>query len=145
MPSNDLPHILVTGAAGGIGHRLCRVLLEHGYQVRGLLRPEDDRRHLELAADQLRLGYVQDPECVRRAMDGIDVVVHCAALLPDAPGAGPEAFHEVNVGGTGTVMRQAIANQTKWVIALSTISVVDHVTRRIGPSDLLQYVAETAD
>ena len=73
-----------------------------------------------------------------RALSGIDAVVHCAALLPDSPDAPPEAFQEVNVGGTSTVMREAIAQWTKYVIAMSTISVVDHVTRKVGPSELLQ-------
>jgi len=137
--------ILVTGAAGGLGHRLCRILSARGYQVYGLVRPEDDCRRLELPKEQVYVGYVQDYSCVARAMDGIDVVVHCAALLPDSSDAPPAAFHQVNVDGTASVVRAAIAHQTKYFFAMSTISVVDHVTQTIGPRELLQYVSATDD
>jgi nucleoside-diphosphate-sugar epimerase len=42
-------------------------------------------------------------------------------------------------------MREAIAHQTKYFIAMSTISVVDHITRKVGPSELSQYVSATED
>ena len=137
--------VLITGAAGGVGHRLCHVFQESGLQVRGLVRPEDDTSRLALDAEDLRVGYVQDPETVSRALQDVDVVIHCAGLLPDARNASPEAFQEVNVEGTRNVMRQAIIHQTKWVIAMSTISVVDHVTRKITPAELFDYVPETTD
>lgn len=137
--------VLITGAAGGVGHRLCRTLSDRGYQVYGLVRPEDDCRRLELPKDNVHVGYVQDQSCIRRALDGIDVVVHCAGLLPVSSDAPPGAFHEVNVDGTSTVMREAIAHQTKYFIAMSTISVVDHVNKKVGPSELLQYVGATED
>jgi nucleoside-diphosphate-sugar epimerase len=121
------------------------MLLQSGHEVRGLVRPDDDRRRLELPPHNLCVGDIQDAECVRHAMDGIDIVVHSAALLPDASHAARDAFHEVNVDGTRNVMCAAIAYQTKWVIAMSTISVVDHVTRTVGPADLRHYVTETND
>ena len=137
--------VLVTGAAGGVGQRLCHVLSRHGFRVRGLVRPEDDTRRLELRGEDLCVGYVQDPECVRRAMRGVDTVIHSAALLPNALELGPRAFQEVNVEGTRNIMQQAIAHRVKWVIAMSTISVVDHVTRTITRGDLLDYVSPPTD
>ena len=136
--------VLVTGAAGGVGHRIAGVLSQHGFEVRGLVRPEDDTRRLVLPAESLVVGYVQDAACVGRAMDGVDVVVHCAALLPDAH-ATPQLVHEVNVEGTRLVVREAAARGVKKVVAMSTISVVDHVTRRIGPSEILDYVTDSVD
>jgi UDP-glucose 4-epimerase len=144
--STNIKSILITGAAGGVGHRLCHVLRERGLQVRGLVRPEDDTRRLELSAEDLHVGYVQDQQTLSRALDGIDAVIHCAGLLPDALSSAPlEAFQKVNVEGTRNVMRQAIAHRTKWVIAMSTISVVDHVTRTITPTEFFDYVPDSTD
>ena len=65
----------------------------------------------------------------------------CSLTAPPAPAA----FHEVNVEGTRNVIGEAIAHQTKSLIAMSTISVVDHVSRTVGPRDLRDYVSETSD
>ncbi|MGH7265647.1 MAG: NAD-dependent epimerase/dehydratase family protein, partial [Candidatus Rokuibacteriota bacterium] len=138
-------HVLVTGAAGGVGHRLCRTLRRHGFDVRGLVRPGDDTRSLQLSPGDLCVGQVQDPKAVDRAMDGVEAVVHCAALLPDALDRGAAAFREVNVEGTRNVMAHAMIHRLERVIAMSTISVVDHVTRAITPSSLLDYVAGPTD
>jgi nucleoside-diphosphate-sugar epimerase len=137
--------VLVTGAAGGVGHRVCRVLRGQGFQVRGLVRPEDDVRRLDLRAEDIRVGYVQDPATMRQAMRGVDTVVHCAALLPNALDLGPEKFQEVNVEGTRNAMRHAMTSGITNFVAMSTISVVDHVTRTITPDDLFDYVSPPSD
>ncbi len=100
--------VLVTGAAGGVGHRLCLVLRRHGFAVRGLVRPEDDTRWLELPAADVHVGNVRDPEAVCRPMHGLEAVVHCAALLSDALERDRAPFQAVNVEGTRNVMRHAM-------------------------------------
>lgn len=139
-----MKQVLVTGAAGGVGHRVCAVLGGHGFQVRGLVRPEDDTRWLDLQPEELCVGYIQDRACVQQAMEGVDVVVHCAALLPDAHHADRSDFQEVNVEGTRHVMEEAIAHETPWVITMSTISVVDHVSRTVTASELFDYAPNPA-
>jgi nucleoside-diphosphate-sugar epimerase len=121
------------------------VLRAHGFQVRGLVRPEDDLGRLELDAEHLYVGYVQDPELVRHAMRDVDAVAHCAALLPDALRLGPAAFRQVNVEGTRNVMRQAISSGVTWMVAMSTISVVDHITRTTTREGLFDYVGQSDD
>jgi nucleoside-diphosphate-sugar epimerase len=113
--------------------------------VRGLVRPEDDVGRLALDADHLYVGYVQDPETVRHAMRDANAVVHCAALLPDALRLGNAAFREVNVEGTRNVMSHAISCGINWMVALSTISVVDHVTRTTTREGLFDYVSQPGD
>ncbi len=77
-------------------------------------------------------------------MRGMDGVVHCAGLLPDAPGASPDVFHRVNAEGTRTVMQEAIAAETQWLFAMSTISVVDHVSQAIGLGEIFDYTDNAA-
>ena len=141
---SPMKRVLITGAAGGVGHRIAAVLRQHGFDVRGLVRPGDDIRRLALPAENIISGYVQDAASVGPAMDGVDAVVHCAAILPDG-GQSFRQVQEVNVDGTRIVMQEAAARGVKRVFAMSTISVVDHVTRAIGPGDLFDYVTDTVD
>jgi dihydroflavonol-4-reductase len=79
--------ILVTGATGFIGSRVCRALLSAGHQVRALHRT---RSRLELLAGlpvELVLGDILDPRGLDRIVEGADAVIHCAGE------AGPRASH----------------------------------------------------
>ena len=64
MPTgNDVPArvraVLITGAAGGLGHRLCRILWDRGFQVYGLVRPADDCRRLQLPEERVHVGRIK--------------------------------------------------------------------------------------
>jgi len=69
---------LVTGATGLLGNNVVRHLLEAGEEVRVLSRSSSDPRPLAgLDVDHSR-GDVRDADAVRRACEGIDIVVHAA-------------------------------------------------------------------
>lgn len=71
--------ILVTGASGFVGTRLCEHLrLEHGSVVRGTVH--DPRKAVQLARlDVERVNVdLAEPATLERALDGCDAVVHCA-------------------------------------------------------------------
>lgn len=70
---------LVTGGSGFLGLHLLRRLAERGIPARSLdLEPLE----IELAAVEAVVGDVRDETLVRRALDGVEVVVHAAAALP---------------------------------------------------------------
>lgn len=101
--------ILITGGAGFVGANLSRALLAAGEEVRVL----DD---LSVAGDgllagldvDLRRGSVADRAAVRRAMRGVDAVVHLAAMSGVAPSvARPDRDFEINVLGTFNVLHAA--------------------------------------
>jgi len=137
--------VLVTGAAGGVGRTICRILADRNFQVKGLVRPEDDVNSTEISRENLVVGYVEDPQAVYAAMQGVDAVVNCAALLPNALHLGEEAFNRVNVLGALNVLRQASKHKIKNVIFFSTISVVDHITRKISQAEIRDYVENPHD
>jgi UDP-glucose 4-epimerase len=137
--------VLVTGAAGGLGRVMCRVLQQSGYDVKGLARPEDPIGSIPLPRERIIIGYVQDAATIALAMKDVDTVVHCAALLPKALHMDERAFESVNAEGPVTVMRQAIAQGLNRVIFFSTISVVDHVRRKITPAELFDFVPDPHD
>jgi nucleoside-diphosphate-sugar epimerase len=71
---------LVTGGAGFLGINLVRHLLARGHRVRSLdIAPFD---YPERTAVEAIEGDIRDPDAVKQAMVGIDIVVHCAAALP---------------------------------------------------------------
>lgn len=141
----DKQRVLVTGAAGGLGRVMCRVLQLAGYHVTGLARPEDPIDSIPLPREAIIAGFVQDAATMATAMKDVDTVVHCAALLPNALHLDEQAFQDVNVMGPVTVMRQAIAQGLSRVIFFSTISVVDHVRRKITPAELYDFVFDPHD
>lgn len=87
---------LVTGAAGFIGSALIKRLTNEDYEVRGLV-------HLEQPIHPIKnVEYIQgdiaDKESIRSAVEGSNVVFHCAALVRSF--GRKKKFYEVNYEGT---------------------------------------------
>ena len=118
--------VCVTGAAGFIGsHLVDRLVAEH--DVVGI----DDLStgniaNLEHRGQSIRLieGSILDAEALRTATDGVDAIVHLAAI-PSVPRsiADPVASHEANATGTLRVLEAARAQGDVHVIVASSSSV----------------------
>lgn len=93
--------ILITGGAGSVGGELTRKLAERGRQVRVFDLPFMDFSALEtLEGVEIVKGDITDPATVQAAVEGVDQVLHLAALLPFASERDREKTFAVNVGGT---------------------------------------------
>lgn len=94
---------LVTGVAGFIGSNLAEALLARGHRVRGLDNfLSGKRENLEgLSGLEFMEGDIRDPEACRRACEGVDYVLHQAALgsVPRSI-EDPVLSNECNVTGT---------------------------------------------
>jgi nucleoside-diphosphate-sugar epimerase len=98
-----MAHWLVTGAAGFIGSHLAQALLARGEQLRVVDNlSTGHQRNLDLldGADRV-IGDVADPDIARRAVDGVDFVLHQAAI-PSVPRsvADPLTSHKANLDAT---------------------------------------------
>jgi polyketide synthase len=112
---------LVTGASGLIGSRLVQRLIDQGRSVRALVRPHSDVARLRRGGVQLVTGDLTDSAAVSRAMDRVDRVFHCGAMVSDW---GPRRqFHRVNVDGTRHVIVAALAAGVQRLIHLSSAAV----------------------
>ena len=99
--------VLVTGGAGRLGARVCKILLEDGHRVRVLeLDTKRNRKSIDKLGDGVEAvwGDVTDPDTVRQALQDVDGVAHMAGLLPPKTDQFPELAHRVNVGGTRLVV-----------------------------------------
>lgn len=119
--------VLVTGGTGTFGQAFVRYLLEQEQvtAVRVFSRDELKQWEMSRAIDDRRLrsliGDVRDPARLHRALDGVDVVVHAAALK-QVPSCEYNPFEAVktNVLGAQHVVDAAIERGVRRVVALST-------------------------
>jgi nucleoside-diphosphate-sugar epimerase len=98
---------LVTGGTGFIGRGLVEELLRRGWNVACLVRPESETAKLDGLAVDLRLAAYDDPESVRRAVKGSEVVFHVGAVL-SAPDL--ETFVRGNVLPTEVLAASCLAS-----------------------------------
>jgi dTDP-L-rhamnose 4-epimerase len=122
--------ILITGGAGFIGRHLAQLLLGAGHRVRVLdsLIPQvhgDAGRPRDLPADaDLLIGDVRDASAVRRALVGIDKVVHLAAEV----GVGQsmyavDRYVSVNDHGTAVLFQALVEKPVRRVVVASSMSI----------------------
>jgi UDP-glucose 4-epimerase len=109
--------ILVTGATGKIGSRLCRRLAERGDEVRALVRDATRAARLREARIELAEGDLLEASSLDAAVSGVDAVVHCAAFFR---GATPEQAHATNDLGTQHLASAARGATVKRFIFTST-------------------------
>jgi nucleoside-diphosphate-sugar epimerase len=97
--------VLVTGASGFLGGHVAEALSARGDAVRALVRKTSNRKHLErLPRVELFEGSVEQADRVREAVDGVDAIVHSAAILK---ARNADEFFAVNVGGTSNLVDAA--------------------------------------
>lgn len=126
------PRVLVTGADGFIGSHLTEELVRRGHNVRAFVlynsfnswgwldeSPKDIRANLDVFA-----GDIRDPNGVRQAMKGCDVVLHLAALIAIPYSYhSPDTYVDTNVKGTLNVVQAARELGVEKVVHTSTSEV----------------------
>jgi UDP-N-acetylglucosamine 4,6-dehydratase len=127
--------VLVTGGTGSFGRKFIEILLREVGPAKLIVFSRDELKQHEMRVGgfdhpSLRyfIGDVRDLERLRRAMHGVDIVIHAAALkqVPACEYNPMEAI-KTNILGSGNVIEAALDNGVKKVLALSTDKAVSPV------------------
>jgi UDP-N-acetylglucosamine 4,6-dehydratase/5-epimerase len=127
--------ILVTGGTGSFGRKFVEVMLQEYHPAKLIVFSRDELKQHEMRVSgfdhpSLRyfIGDVRDLQRLRRAMHGVDIVVHAAALkqVPACEYNPMEAI-KTNILGSSNVIEAALDSSVKRVLALSTDKAVNPV------------------
>jgi UDP-N-acetylglucosamine 4,6-dehydratase len=127
--------ILVTGGTGSFGRKFVELMLAEYHPAKLIVFSRDELKQHEMRVAGLNhaslryfIGDVRDVERLRRAMHGVDIVVHAAALkqVPACEYNPMEAI-KTNILGSSNVVEAALDAGVKKVLALSTDKAVNPI------------------
>ena len=130
--------VLVTGGTGSFGHSFTRYILEHEQPKKIILYSRDEYKQFLMSQEDVYakhksrvrffIGDVRDESRLTRAMEGVDYVIHAAALkqVPACEYNPTEAIR-TNVTGAENVINAALNCGVRRVVALSTDKAVNPV------------------
>ena len=128
--------ILVTGGTGSFGNAFTQYVLEHYEPKKIIIYSRDEFKQFNMAnkfkkyKDKLRffIGDVRDKDRLYRAFDGVDYVVHAAALKQvPACEYNPMEAVKTNIDGAMNIVDAALDCGVKRVVALSTDKAVNPI------------------
>ena len=123
--------ILITGGTGSFGKMFTKLILERYPDVKRLvILSRDEQKHFNMAMDfpetkypamRYFIGDVRDRDRLERAFEGVDIVIHAAAMKHvHLAEYNPSECIKTNINGAENVIAAAIKCGVKNVVALST-------------------------
>ena len=135
--------IFVTGASGLVGSHLIQSLLTKGKIVRALYRqavPEF------AGSDQCEWiqGDILDSIGLIAALEGVDYVYHCAAIVSFAPGAATKMLQS-NVEGTANVVNACLEQKVQKLIFVSSVAALGRIRENEAINETMHWTAATSN
>ena len=123
--------ILITGGTGSLGKQLTKRIYQNWPNIERLvIYSRDEQKQFDMAQEyshdkypsiRFFIGDVRDKERITRAMDGIDIVIHAAAMKHVLIAEyNPDEAVKTNIIGAQNVIDACLATKVKNVVALST-------------------------
>ena len=117
-----MPHtVLLTGATGFVGSHVAEALVARGDTVRTLARAGSDTAFIESLGVTVVRGDLTDAEALKRAVEGCDVVVHCAAKVGDWGHV--DGYRAVNVEGLRNLLDATLGRTLHRFVHVSSLGV----------------------
>ena len=118
MSDDHKEKVLITGANGFVGSRLCRRMIADGYRVIAGVREGCDATYLVDQDVEYRFGDITHPETLPGMVSGMDYIIHNAGVVKATRQA---LYYEVNQIGTRNLLNAASAfNDLKKFILISS-------------------------
>ncbi len=117
--------VLLTGAAGSIGHETLKVLIEKNYEVTVIDLPTKKNKKLlkkYMGQAKILFGSINNEELIAKAIKNQDAVIHLAAIIPPLADKNPDLTRKVNYFGTLNIVK-AIKKYNKKCFLIYTSSV----------------------
>jgi dTDP-L-rhamnose 4-epimerase len=144
--------VLITGGAGFIGSHLTDHLLGQGYRVRVLdalvpqVHGEKAKRPAFLSREaEFIVGDIRDPDAVRKALEGVDAVVHLAATV----GVGQSMYQirhysEVNAVGTAVLLEALTRHPVERLVVASSMSIYGEGMYKTAAGETVENAVRSA-
>lgn len=123
--------ILITGGTGSLGKEIVKsIFSEHENVKKVIIYSRDEQKQYEMAKEwpvskypkiRFFIGDVRDRDRLSRALEGVDIVIHAAAMKHvDIAEYNPDECIKTNIGGAENVIHAALNKNVRTVVALST-------------------------
>jgi len=135
--------IFVTGASGLVGTHLIQSLLSKGKIVRALYRQAVP---VFAGSDQCEWiqGDILDPIGLTAALEGVDYVYHCAAIVSFSPRAAATMLH-ANIDGTANVVNACLVQKVKKLIFVSSVAALGRIRENEAINETMHWTPATSN
>jgi nucleoside-diphosphate-sugar epimerase len=135
--------ILVTGASGLVGAHLIKSLVEKGALVTALYRSIVPNIQ---GAEKVKWvkGDILDIESLENAMEGVEQVYHCAAIVSFAPGQAAAMLH-ANQEGTANVVNACLAKNIQKLVYVSSVAALGRIRENAPVDEAANWTPETSN
>jgi dihydroflavonol-4-reductase len=119
-----LKKVLVTGGTGFLGAYIIKALVEKGYTVRAIRRSAQLPAYISteiFSKVEWVAGDVLDVISLEEAMEGMDIVIHSAAVVSFV-NKGRKKMYQVNVDGTANIVNVALEKNIKRLVHISSVA-----------------------
>ncbi|MFK7947024.1 MAG: SDR family NAD(P)-dependent oxidoreductase [Saprospiraceae bacterium] len=133
--------ILVTGGTGFLGSYLLRYLVKKGADIRATRRTNSSMKLVENIKNKVEWveADVLDVISLEDAMEGIDCIYHCAAIVSFDPKEA-EMLHLINVEGTANVVNMALRTGVKRLLHVSSIAAIGRSKETPNVNENIMFV-----
>lgn len=135
--------ILVTGATGLVGSHLLSRLVQGGQKVRAIYRSVIPDLSISNEVEWVKADIL-DILSMEEAMEGIQQVYHCAAVVSFNP-TQKKQLHQVNIEGTANVVNAALEKGIEKMIFMSSVAALGRIREDIPIDESMNWTPETSN
>lgn len=135
--------ILVTGATGLVGGHLLRRLVAGGHKVRAIYRSVIPESDISKQVEWVKADIL-DVIALEEAMQGVNQVYHCAAVVSFNPGQ-KKQLHHVNTEGTANVVNAALEANVQKLIFMSSVAALGRIREDVAIDETMNWTPETSN